>query len=70
VPIKSTTTTEGDKKEKKIYKTSQNIRIVNVFPESLLLESFPSLGVTVQLTSLGCPPTLLISGPATGQLRF
>jgi len=70
VPIKSTTTTEGDKKEKKIYKTSQNIRIVNVFPESLLLESFPSLGVTVQLTSLGCPPTLLISGPATRQLRF
>ena len=29
-------------------------------------ESFPSLGVTVNLTSLGCPPTLLISGPAVG----
>ena len=29
-------------------------------------ESFPSLGVAVYLTSLGCPPTLLISGPAVG----
>ena len=29
-------------------------------------ESFPWLGITVYLTSLGCPPTLLISGPAVG----
>ena len=62
MPIKSTTTTERGRKEKKkskkIYRTSQNIRIINVFLESLLLESFPSLGVTVHLTSLGCPPTL------------
>ena len=63
VPIKSTTTTEGDKKEKetqfkRIYRTSQNIRIINIFLESQLSESFPSLGVTVHLTSLGCPPTL------------
>ena len=28
----------------------------NVFLESLLSESFPSLGVRVHLTSLGCPP--------------
>ena len=41
-----------------IYSTSQNIRIMNVFLESLLSESFASLGVTVHLTSLGCPPTL------------
>jgi len=53
----------GRKKEKKkfkiqrIYRTSQSIRII-VFLESLLSESFPSLGVTVHLTSLGCPPTL------------
>ena len=64
MPIKLTATTEGektekkDKKSKKIYRTSQNIRIINVFLESLLSESFPSLGVTVHLISLGCPPTL------------
>jgi len=61
VPIKSTATTEGEekgKKSKEIYRTSQNIRIINVFLESLLSESFPSLGVTVHLTCLGCPPTL------------
>ena len=55
-----------EKKSKRIYKTSQNIRIINIFPESLLSESFPSLGVTVHLTFLGCPPTLLVSGPAVG----
>ena len=49
--------TEG-KKSKRIYRTSQNIRIINVFLESLLSESFPLLGVTVHLTSVGCPPTL------------
>jgi len=57
VPIKSTTTTEWEKKEKKskgIYRTSQKIRI-NVFLES---QSFSALGLTVHLTSLGCPPTL------------
>ena len=48
----------GEKKSKRIYRTSQNIRIVNGCLESLLSESFPSLGVTVPLTSLGCPPTL------------
>ena len=32
------------KKSKRIYRTSQNIRIINVFLESLLSESFPSLG--------------------------
>ena len=57
-----TATTEGDKKGKKrkkekiskrIYRASENIRIINAFLESLLPESFPSLGVTVHLTSLG-----------------
>ena len=51
------------KKSKRMYRTSQNIRITNVFLESLLSESFPLLGVTVHLTSLGCPPRMLISGP-------
>ena len=70
MPIKLTTTPEGGRKRKKkskrIYRTSQNIRIINVCLESLLSEYFPALGVTVHLTSLGCPPTLLISGPAVG----
>ena len=47
-----------EKKYKRIYGTSQNIRIINVFLGSLLSESFPSLGVTAHLTSLGCPVTL------------
>ena len=76
MPIKSVTKTEvgGGKKEKKklskrIYRISQNIRIINVFLESLLSESFPSLEVTVHFTSLGCEErmpsnTVLISGPA------
>jgi len=46
------------KKSKRIYRINQNRRIINVFLESLLSESFPSQGVTVHLTSLGCPPTL------------
>ena len=67
MPIKLTTKTEGGKKKgkkkreeesKRIYRSSQNIRIKNIFLESLLSECFPSLGVTVHLTSLGCPPTL------------
>ena len=48
----------GEKKSKRIYRAGQNIRIINVSLESLLSESFPSLGDTVHLTSLGCPPTL------------
>ena len=49
---------ERKKKSKRIYRTSQNIIIINVFLESVLSMSFPSLGVTVHLTCLGCPPTL------------
>ena len=65
VPIKSTITPAVGKRREKFkkkkspnYRSSQNIRIMNVFLESLLSESFPALGVTVHLTSLGCPPTL------------
>ena len=57
---------KGKKRKERIYRTSQNIRIINVFPESLLSESFPLLGVLVHLTSLWCPQTLLISGPVVG----
>ena len=46
------------KKSKRICRTSENIRIINAFLESLLSESFPVLGVTVYFTSLECPPTL------------
>ena len=65
VPIKSTTAIEERERKKRkrktferIYRIGQKIRIINVFLESLLSESFPFLGVTVHLTSLGCPPTL------------
>ena len=61
---------KGDK-SKRIYRISKKIRIKNVFIDSVLSESFPSLGVTVQLTSLGCPPKLHWSLDLLwGQLRF
>ena len=74
VPIKSTTTTErgkeGKKKSQRIYRASENVIIINVFLASLLSEPFPSLGVTVHLTSLGCPPPLCWSLDLLwGQLR-
>ena len=59
----------GEKKSKRIYRTSQNIKIINVFLESLLSESFPSLGVTVRLT-LDALNTVLISGPAVGAAQI
>ena len=68
--------TKGKKrKEKKIsriiYSISQNITVINVFLDSLLSEPFPSLGDTVHLTFLGCPPTLCLSLELLwGQLRF
>ena len=59
------------KKSQRIHITSQNIRIISVYLESLLSESFPSLGVIVHLTSLGCPPTLWWPLDLLwGQLRF
>jgi len=62
---------ERKKKSKINYRTSQKIRIINVFLESLLSASFPSLGVIVHLTSLGCPPTLCWSlDLLLGQLRI
>ena len=60
----------GKIKSKRIYRKNQNIKRINVFLESLLSESFPLQGVTVHLTSLGCPPTLLISEPAVGAAQI
>ena len=40
--------------------------MINNFLESLLSASVPSLEATVHLTSLGCPPTLVVSEPAVG----
>ena len=61
------------KKSKRIYRTSQKIRIIYVFLESLLSESFLLLGVTVH-----SPPylprmpsnTVLIFGPAVGAAQI
>ena len=74
--IKSTTTTEGIKKEKKgkksksIYRTSQNIRTINAFLESLL-------SVLSLVGSHSPPPfprtpsnTVLISGPVVGAAQI
>ena len=59
----------GKKKSKRIYRTSQNIRIINVFLESLLSVSFPLLGVTASAGE--CPPTLCLSLYLLwGQLSF
>ena len=74
MPIKSTTTTEVERKEKKkrkekskrIYRTSQKIRIISVFLESLPSESFPSLGVSPPYLPRMPSNTVLISGPVVG----
>ena len=63
MPIKSTTTMEegesrGGEKVPKEFTLHINTRIINVFLESLLSESFSSLGITVHFIPLGCPPTL------------
>ena len=75
VPIKLTPTTRGGKKglkkSKLIYRTSQKLKIIKVYLESLLSESFPVLRITVHLTCLGCPPALCWSLDLLwGQLRF
>ena len=76
MPIKSATTTEGGKREKRkkiskrIYRTSQKIRIINVFLESAVR--------VLSLTGNHSPPylpkmpsnTVLIFGPTVGLLRF
>ena len=80
VPIKSTMTTEvgkkrkikkkENKKSKRFYRTSQNIRIINVFLESLLSESFPSLGVSPPHLPRMPSNAVLVSGPAVGAAQF
>ena len=72
MPIKSTAKTEGEEKEKKstgIYRTSQNIRIINVVLESLLsltgshnpahLPRMPSNTVLISLLAVGAAQILI-----------
>ena len=60
-----------EKKSQRIYKTSQNIRMINVFLESLLSEPFSSLGVTVHLNLSRMPSnTVLVSGLAVGAVQI
>ena len=47
-----------EKKSSRLYRTSKKIIIIKVIFESLLSESFPSLGIIGHLSSLGCPPAL------------
>ena len=70
-----TTTGRGGEKRKKfkrIYRTSQNIRIINVFLESLLRESFPLWGGSHSPPHLPRMPsnTVLISGPVVGAAQI
>ena len=62
VPIKSTTTKRGERGGGSPKESSEQVKThlysINVSLESLLSESFLSLGVTVHFTSLGCPSTL------------
>ena len=69
MPIKSITTTEGDKNEKKNPKesTEQVKTIINVFLESLPSESFPPCWESGPPHYPRRPSnTVLISGPAVG----
>ena len=43
-----------------MYRTSQKLTIIKVYLESLLSESFLTLGIPVHLASLGCPPVLIM----------
>ena len=47
-----------EKKSKRIYRTSQKIRIINVFLESLLPVLSRAGNQQSTFTFLGCPPTL------------
>ena len=58
------------KKSKRIYRTSQNIRIINVFLESLLSESFSLLGFSLPHLPRMPSNTVLISGPAVGATQI
>ena len=63
--------TKRKRKSKRIYRTSQNIRIINVFLESLLSRA-PSLAGSYRPPLLPRMPsnTVLISGPAVGAAQI
>ena len=80
VPIKSTTTMQGGgkgegnkkkKKSKRIYRTSQNIRIINVFH---LFHCCQSLSLVGRHSTPHLPRmpsnTVLVSGPAVGAAQI
>ena len=75
--IKSTPTTDGVKNEKKgktskrIYRAGQNIRIINVFLESLLSRVLSLAGIhSPSILPKRPPNTVLISGPAVGTAQI
>ena len=80
MPIKLASATEGDNKEnkerkksKRLYRTSENIRIINLFLESLLSVSFAPFLTGSQSPPLfpGMPSsTVLASGPAVGAAQI
>ena len=74
MPVKSTATTEGEEKGKKskgIYRTSRNIRIINVFLESLLSRVLSLAGSHSPAHLPRMPSnTVLVSGPAVGAAQI
>ena len=58
------------KKSKRLYKTSQKIRIINVFLQSLLSESFPSQSHSPPHLPRRPSNTVLISGRVVGEAQI
>ena len=58
------------KKSERIYRTSQNIRIINVFLESLVSESFAFWSHSPPYLPRILSNTVLISGPAVGEAQI
>jgi len=58
------------KKSKRLYRSSQNIKIMNVFLESLLSESFPSRSHSPPHLPRMPSNTVLVSGPAVGAAQI
>ena len=77
MPVKSRATTEGkkrwggeEKKSKRIYRTSQNIRVIPVSLESLLSASYPRWESQSPSPPRMPSDTVLASGPAVGAAQI
>ena len=70
MPIKLPTITEGEKTIQENLQNKSKNKNNKCFLESLLSESFPSLAVTVHLTSLWCPTLCWSLDLVWGQLGF